>query len=63
MQTHPFQHGRAPHLQAHHLTIIPERTLWSYIVQIASAIRKVHNAGQAIQTIDATKILLTGQNR
>jgi PAB-dependent poly(A)-specific ribonuclease subunit 3 len=42
---------------------IPERILWSYIVQIASAIRRVHEAGLAVRTIDATKILLTGKNR
>ncbi|KAJ3869352.1 kinase-like domain-containing protein [Lentinula novae-zelandiae] len=42
---------------------IPERVLWSYIVQIASAIKRVHEAGLAVRTIDATKILLTGKNR
>ncbi|KAG6866312.1 hypothetical protein C0991_005779 [Blastosporella zonata] len=63
MQTHSYQHGRAPHLQAHLPTIIPERTIWSYIVQIASAIKKVHDAGQAVRNVDVTKILLTGQNR
>ncbi|KAJ3743090.1 hypothetical protein DFH05DRAFT_1400654 [Lentinula detonsa] len=39
------------------------RILWSYIVQIASAIKRVHEAGLAVRTIDATKILLTGKNR
>ncbi|KAG6901730.1 hypothetical protein C0995_008618 [Termitomyces sp. Mi166 len=62
MQTHPYQHGRS-HLQAHLPTIIPERTIWSYIVQIASAIKKVHETGQAVRNVDVTKILLTGQNR
>ncbi|KAJ3769682.1 hypothetical protein FB446DRAFT_746834 [Lentinula raphanica] len=42
---------------------IPERILWSYIVQIASAIKRVHEAGLAVRTIDATKIILTGKNR
>ncbi|KAH0579671.1 hypothetical protein H2248_002518 [Termitomyces sp. 'cryptogamus'] len=63
MQTHPYQHGRSSHLQAHLPTIIPERTIWSYIVQIASAIKKVHEHGQAVRNVDVTKILLTGQNR
>ncbi|GLB44144.1 putative regulatory subunit of the poly(A)-nuclease (PAN) deadenylation complex, one of two cytoplasmic mRNA deadenylases involved in mRNA turnover [Lyophyllum shimeji] len=62
MQTH-YQHGRSQHLQAHLPTIIPERTIWSYIVQIASAIKKVHDVGQAVRMIDVTKILVTGQNR
>lgn len=43
--------------------IIPERTIWSYVIQIASAIKKVHDAGQAVRVIDVTKILVTGQNR
>ncbi|KAF9265152.1 hypothetical protein L218DRAFT_925024 [Marasmius fiardii PR-910] len=45
------------------LVAIPERVLWSYIIQVASAIKKVHEAGMAMRTIDATKILLTGKNR
>ncbi|KAG6820331.1 hypothetical protein H0H93_002180 [Arthromyces matolae] len=63
MQTASFQFGRSSHLQANLPTLIPERTIWSYIVQIASAIKKVHEAGQAVRNIDVTKILLTGQNR
>ncbi|KAF5352917.1 hypothetical protein D9758_007902 [Tetrapyrgos nigripes] len=44
-------------------TPIPERTIWSYIVQIASAIKKVHEAKLAVRMIDTTKILVTGKNR
>ncbi|KAF5376135.1 hypothetical protein D9615_007699 [Tricholomella constricta] len=62
MQTH-YQHGRSPHLQAHLPTVIPERTIWSYIVQISSAIKKVHDVGQAVRMVDVSKVLLTGQNR
>ena len=42
---------------------VPERTLWSYICQIASAIKVVHDAGYAVRMIDPTKVLLTGKNR
>ncbi|KAK0189651.1 hypothetical protein F5146DRAFT_1051881 [Armillaria mellea] len=42
-------------------TAIPERTIWSYIVQIASAIKKVHEAGLAVRMIDVSKILGHGQ--
>ncbi|KAK0216097.1 hypothetical protein IW262DRAFT_1464629 [Armillaria fumosa] len=42
---------------------ISERTIWSYIVQIASAIKKVHEAGLAVRMIDVSKILVTGKNR
>ena len=54
-----FLHGR---LQAQS-TVIPERTIWSYVVQIANAIKAVHEAGQAVRMIDLTKVLVTGQNR
>lgn len=37
--------------------------MWTYIVQIANAIKTVHGAGLAVRTIDATKILVTGKNR
>lgn len=67
-------HGlpKYPTFQPHHLSRsqlktrpepIPERTLWSYIVQIASAIKTVHDAGMAVRTVEVTKVLLTGQNR
>jgi len=42
---------------------IPERTLWSYIIQLSSAIKKVHEQGQAVRVIDVSKVLVTGQNR
>ncbi|KAF7326956.1 PAN2-PAN3 deadenylation complex subunit PAN3 [Mycena venus] len=49
-----YQHGTRvfqPTPQAQ----IPERTLWSYIVQLAGAIKRVHDAGQALRMIDVTK--------
>ncbi|CCM03214.1 uncharacterized protein FIBRA_05338 [Fibroporia radiculosa] len=54
-----FQNGR---LQAQ-TSRIPEQIIWSYVTQIASAIKTVHEAGMAVRIIDATKVLLTGQNR
>ncbi|KAF5391990.1 hypothetical protein D9757_003300 [Collybiopsis confluens] len=65
------QYGQSPSSQLassqsmHQLQLggIPERVLWSYIVQLASAIKRVHESGLAVRTIDATKILLTGKNR
>ena len=44
-------------------TAIPLRTLWSFIIQIAMAIKKVHENGLALRTIDASKILVTSKNR
>ncbi|THH17482.1 hypothetical protein EW146_g3335 [Bondarzewia mesenterica] len=54
-----FQNGRLQ-VPSHH---IPERTIWSYIVQIASAIKVVHAKGLAVRMIDVTKVLVTGKNR
>ena len=62
----PVYYGRHQQLhkyqQAQH-QMLPERTLWSYIVQLASAIKRVHERGQAVRMLDVTKILVTGQNR
>ncbi|EJF60102.1 hypothetical protein BD309DRAFT_990161 [Dichomitus squalens] len=54
-----FQNGR---LQAQS-NRISERTIWSYVIQIANAIKAVHDAGLAVRLIDPTKILITGKNR
>ncbi|KAK2747747.1 PAB-dependent poly(A)-specific ribonuclease subunit 3 [Myotisia sp. PD_48] len=42
---------------------IPEQIMWSYVTQIASALKAIHAAGLAARIIDPTKILLTGKNR
>ncbi|KAI0045167.1 hypothetical protein FA95DRAFT_1561372 [Auriscalpium vulgare] len=55
-----FQNGR---LQAVSYQPIPERTMWSYIIQIAGAMKAVHDKGLAVRMIDVTKVLLTGKNR
>lgn len=42
---------------------VPEHVLWSYIVQIASALKSIHNGGLAARLIDPSKILLTSKGR
>ncbi|ORY21333.1 kinase-like domain-containing protein [Naematelia encephala] len=42
---------------------IPERVLWSYITQIANAIKAIHASGMAVRGLDMSKVLLTGKNR
>jgi hypothetical protein len=38
--------------------------MWSYIVQLAGAIKRVHDVGQAaVRMIDVTKGLVTSKNR
>ncbi|KIW87050.1 uncharacterized protein Z519_12347 [Cladophialophora bantiana CBS 173.52] len=40
-----------------------EPALWSYVVQIASALKTIHNSGLAARVLDPSKILVTGKNR
>ncbi|ORX99458.1 hypothetical protein K493DRAFT_110095 [Basidiobolus meristosporus CBS 931.73] len=42
---------------------LPEKELWSIIIQIVTAIRTLHAAGLAACILDLTKILVTGNNR
>ncbi|KAI9825533.1 MAG: hypothetical protein M1819_000525 [Sarea resinae] len=42
---------------------VPEQVLWSYVMQISSALKAIHDAGLAARIIDASKILLTSKNR
>jgi PAB-dependent poly(A)-specific ribonuclease subunit 3 len=42
---------------------VPEPTLWSFITQIASALKTIHEAGLSARTIEPTKILMTSKNR
>jgi PAB-dependent poly(A)-specific ribonuclease subunit 3 len=42
---------------------LEERVLWSYVVQIANAMKEVHDHGLAFRTLDASKVLVTGKNR
>ncbi|KAF9429611.1 PAB-dependent poly(A)-specific ribonuclease subunit 3 [Podila epigama] len=43
--------------------VIHERILWSYLIQLTSALKKIHSAGLAARLIDPTKILVTSKNR
>ena len=42
---------------------VPERVLWGYLVQIASALKAIHNAKLAARCIDASKVILTDKSR
>lgn len=42
---------------------IPESLLWSYISQIATALKAIHSLNLAARCLDLTKILVTEQNR
>ena len=42
---------------------VSEAVLWSYVVQIASALKTIHTNGLAARIIDTSKILVTDKNR
>ncbi|KAL8869954.1 MAG: hypothetical protein Q9174_003888 [Haloplaca sp. 1 TL-2023] len=42
-------------------TGVSEQNLWAYIVQIANALKSIHNAGLAARVLDPSKILFTSQ--
>ena len=42
---------------------LPERVLWSYVVQLGSAIKAVHASGLAVRGLEANRVLVTGKNR
>jgi PAB-dependent poly(A)-specific ribonuclease subunit 3 len=42
---------------------VPEKVLWGYIVQIASAIKSVHAANLAVRCMDPSKVILTDKSR
>ncbi|CEP17331.1 hypothetical protein [Parasitella parasitica] len=42
---------------------VPETTLWSFITQIASALKTIHGAGLSARTIEPNKIIMTSKNR
>ncbi|CAD6591551.1 MAG: PAB-dependent poly(A)-specific ribonuclease subunit 3, partial [Tremellales sp. Tagirdzhanova-0007] len=42
---------------------IRERMLWSYIVQIANALKAIHSSGLAARSLDPSKVMITGKNR
>lgn len=46
---------RAPHAT--------EALLWSYVIQLTSALRAIHAAGLACRVLDVTKVLITGRSR
>ena len=51
------------HRPGGHRSPMPERLIWSYIIQLSSALRTVHASGLACRVIDPSKILLIGNSR
>lgn len=55
--------GAGNRFQNRHPAHIPEQVLWSYMTQIANALKAIHSNGLAARIIEPSKILLTAKNR
>ncbi len=42
---------------------ISEQSMWSFVVQLTSALRAIHGAGMAARVVEPSKVLYTGKNR
>ncbi|KAI1819672.1 hypothetical protein F4861DRAFT_526079 [Xylaria intraflava] len=42
---------------------VPEKVLWSYLVQLSSALKIIHKSKLAARCIDISKVILTDKNR
>uniref|UniRef100_H2ZDN5 Poly(A) specific ribonuclease subunit PAN3 n=1 Tax=Ciona savignyi TaxID=51511 RepID=H2ZDN5_CIOSA len=43
--------------------LLPESLIWTYVVQLTSALRCIHTAGLACRVMDPTKIIITDKSR
>ncbi|XP_065582617.1 PAN2-PAN3 deadenylation complex subunit pan3-like [Artemia franciscana] len=43
--------------------LLPESLIWSYVIQLSSALRAIHSNNMTCRTLDPTKILITGKSR
>lgn len=55
--------GAGNRYQNRHNAPIPEQVLWSYMTQIANALKAIHSNGLAARIVEPSKILLTAKNR
>ena len=42
--------------------LLSESLIWSYVVQLSSALRTIHAHGLACRVMDPTKIIVTGKS-
>ncbi|OAG36578.1 hypothetical protein AYO21_09235 [Fonsecaea monophora] len=63
LEHHHLGHSYNPRPARSNKDQATEPALWSYVVQIASALKTIHNSGLAARILDPSKILVTGKNR
>src|ERR1700737_1199549 len=61
----PFgkQHRSSHHYHHHNPTVIPEKLIWGYIIQIATGLKAIHSLGLACRVIDLSTLLVTSDRR
>ena len=59
---HHIGHGRQVRGRSS-IDQVSEAVLWSYVTQLAAALKIVHNNGLAARVLDTSKVLVTGKNR
>lgn len=56
--------GQARHVRGRtSIDQVSETVLWSYMTQLASALKTIHNSGLAARVLDTSKVLVTSKNR
>ncbi|XP_052226138.1 PAN2-PAN3 deadenylation complex subunit Pan3-like isoform X2 [Dreissena polymorpha] len=55
--------GKGSSAPRQHAGLLPESLIWSYVVQLSSALRAIHAAGLSCRTLDPSKILIYGKSR
>ncbi|GFR66446.1 PAB-dependent poly(A)-specific ribonuclease subunit PAN3, partial [Elysia marginata] len=63
--THHYsrEHGKGSGNSRHMNNLLPESLIWSYVVQLSSALRAIHAANLAARSLDPTRIIVTGKGR
>ncbi|XP_013412688.1 PAN2-PAN3 deadenylation complex subunit pan3 isoform X1 [Lingula anatina] len=59
----PFSAGKGLNGPRQHAGLLPESLIWSYVVQLSSALRTIHTQGLACRVMDPTKILIVDKTR
>ncbi|KAH9513810.1 PAB-dependent poly(A)-specific ribonuclease subunit 3 [Bulinus truncatus] len=56
-------HGKISGATGSRSSLLPESLIWTYIVQLSSALRAIHAANLAARSLDPSRIIVTGKYR
>ena len=57
------QHRSSHNYHHHNATVIPEKVLWGYIVQIATGLKAIHSQNLACRVLDLSTLLVSSDRR